>query len=345
MDCFYAAIEVRDKPSLRGKPVAVGGKPGARGVLCTCNYEARKYGIHSAMPSSRAMRLCPHLIILPVNFDKYRTASKALHAIFQNYTDLVEPLSLDEAYLDVSTSPLHSGSATLIAQEIRQKIIESQNITASAGIAPNKMLAKIASDWNKPNGQYVITPARVASFIAELPIKKLYGVGKVTAEKLHAQNINTCADVQAYSLPELIALFGNWGEHLHKMAHGIDEREIITEWERKSLSVENTYPEDFLPDQVPQNILSDIFSELNTRLDKSDKSISHIKNIVVKIKFSDFTSTTAQMPFKTFTPLAFINLFYDRIRNESRPIRLIGFGVYFKVIEDKYATRQLELSF
>ena len=168
MDCFYAAIEIRDNPKLAGKPVAVGGRPNSRGVLCTCNYEARKFGIHSAMPSSHAARLCPDLIILPVNSDKYRTVSRAIHAIFREYTSLIEPISLDEAFLDVSDNHQHGGSATLIAQEIRQKIFTSQRITASAGIAPNKMLAKIASDWNKPNGQFVITKIRKYKYLTRL---------------------------------------------------------------------------------------------------------------------------------------------------------------------------------
>jgi DNA polymerase-4 len=345
MDCFYAAIEVRDNPELRGKPVAVGGKPGTRGVLCTCNYEARKYGIHSAMPSSRAAQLCPELVFLPVNFDKYRKASTAIHSIFKDYTDLIEPLSLDEAYLDVSGSTLHSGSATLIAQEIRQKIYDDQHITASAGIAPNKMLAKIASDWNKPNGQFVITPDKVSSFIYELPVKKLYGVGKVTAEKLAAKGITTCADIQKYSLPEFVALYGNWGNHLHQMAHGIDEREVITEWERKSLSVENTFQQDFTPDKIPPQTLEALYADLASRLDNSDKNVSDVKSLFIKIKFSDFTSTTAQVPLRSFGANAFNELLRTKIKNEDRPIRLLGIGVYFHISEARYDTGQLSFEF
>ena len=345
MDCFYAAIEVRDNPGLRGKPVAVGGKPGTRGVLCTCNYEARKFGIHSAMPSSRAARLCPDLVFLPVNFDKYRKASKAIHEIFSQYTDLIEPLSLDEAYLDVSGSSLHSGSATLIAQEIRQKIFEDQHITASAGIAPNKMLAKIASDWNKPNGQFVVTPDMVFGFISELPVKKLFGVGKVTAEKLAANGINTCADIQKYSLTEFVALYGSWGEHLHKMAHGIDNREVITEWERKSLSVENTFQQDYAPSEIPPQVPDELFTDLASRLEKSDKSISDIKSIFIKVKFSYFTSTTAQAPLSGFDVNAFNALLRTRLKGEERPIRLLGFGAYFNSSKARQSTDQLTFSF
>ncbi len=345
MDCFYAAIEVRDKPELRGRPVAVGGQPNSRGVLCTCNYEARKYGIHSAMPSARAARQCPELIILPVNFDKYRQASRAIHKIFHKYTELVEPLSLDEAYLDVSHSPLYSGSATLIAQQIRRDIFKSQKITASAGIAPNKMLAKIASDWQKPNGQYVITPDKVSEFIVDLPVKKLSGVGKVTAEKLHKHNISTCGDIQKYSLTELMALFGRWGEHLHKMAQGIDDRDVVTEWERKSLSVESTFPQDYLSNDISETILNDLFDELKTRLEKSDKQAADIKTLFIKIKFSDFSSTTSQTPIQQFSISAFKALLHTKIQNEQRPVRLLGFGVYFKNDEIKQIERQLTLGF
>lgn len=345
MDCFYAAIEVRDNPQLRGRPVAVGGEPGTRGVLCTCNYEARKFGIHSAMPSSRAARLCPDLVFMPVNFDKYRAASRAIHEIFKQYTDLIEPLSLDEAYLDVSGSDLHSGSATLIAQEIRQKIFEDQHITASAGIAPNKMLAKIASDWHKPNGQYVITPKMVSGFIAELPVKKLFGVGKVTNEKLASKGINTCADIQKYSLTDFVALYGNWGEHLHKMAHGVDDREVITEWERKSLSVENTFQQDYAPADIPRQVPDALFSDLASRLYKSDKNIADIKSIFIKIKFANFTSTTVQTPLKTFNLDVFNSLFNTKVEGENRPIRLLGFGVYFKVPDALQSTDQLVFNF
>lgn len=329
MDCFYAAIEVRDNPSLKGKPVAVGGKPNSRGVLCTCNYEARKYGVHSAMPSSQAARLCPELIFLPVNFDKYRKSSREIREIFQKYTHLIEPLSLDEAYLDVSNSPLHSGSATLIAQQIRQDIYDSQHITASAGIAQNKMLAKIASDWNKPNGQFVVTPDMVESFMADLPVKKLFGVGKVTAEKLNSHNINTCGDIQKYPLTEFVKLFGHWGGHLHKMAHGIDERPVVTEWNRKSLSVENTFEKDYPADQMPSEVLAQIFEELAHRLEKSDKSLKDIKSVFIKIKYNDFTSTTAQLPCEEFCFSVYRSLFDKKVLGEKRPIRLLGFGVYF----------------
>ncbi len=345
MDCFYAAIEVRDNPELEGKPVAVGGSASGRGVICTCNYEARKFGIHSAMPASQATRLCPELTLLPVSFDKYRQASQAINEIFSNYTHLIEPLSLDEAFLDVSGSLLHSGSATLIAQEIRQKIFQSQKITASAGIAPNKMLAKIASDWNKPNGQYVITPNKISEFMINLPVKKLFGVGKVTGEKLHHFNLKTCGDIQQRSLSELVTLMGRYGNQLHPMAHGIDDRKIITQKKRKSLSVENTFQSNFLSHNVPDAVLYGLFKELKTRLGKSKKKESDIKNIVVKIKFSDFTITSTQSPCLRFSATAFYQLFKIRIRQETKPIRLIGFGINFNDSKQQKRNQQLEFDF
>ncbi len=345
MDCFYAAIEIRDNPDLRGRPVAVGGQVDSRGVLCTCNYEARKLGIRSAMPSSLARRLCPKLVILPVNFDKYRAASRAIRQIFSHYTHLVEPLSLDEAYLDVSHSSLHSGSATLLAREIRQEIFNSQQITASAGIAPNKMLAKIASDWNKPNGQFVITPGQVSDFMQTLPVSKLYGVGKVTAEKLRHHNIKTCADIQKSSPSEMSNLFGQYGYQLYQMAFGIDDRKVVTEKKRKSLSVEITFATDYLPHKVPAATLESIFHELKTRLNKSDKKENDIKTIFIKIKFSDFTSTTAQSPIQQFSLQMFAQLFKLRTLNEKRPIRLIGFGLHFNDTEQQEKRAQLSFDF
>ena len=191
-DCFYAAVEVRDDPRLRGRPVAVGGDPQRRGVIATCNYPAREFGVRSAMASSQALRLCPELVILPPDFDKYRRVSGQIQDIFRTFTNIIEPLSLDEAFLDVTESPLHANSATRIAEAIRRKVRETVNITVSAGVAPNKFLAKVASDWRKPDGLFVITPEQVAGFVAALPVKRISGVGRVTEDKLTALGIKTC---------------------------------------------------------------------------------------------------------------------------------------------------------
>jgi len=346
MDCFYAAIEIRDNPSLNDKPVAVGGASNSRGVLCTCNYEARKYGVHSAMPSSQAVRLCPDLIILPVNFEKYRAASKAIQQILKNYTDLVEPLSLDEAYLDVSESSIHSGSATRIAQAIRNEIFEKENLIASAGISFNKLLAKIASDWNKPNGQYVITPENVNDFMISLPVKKLFGVGKVTAEKLKEKNILNCGDIQQYSQSDMVRLFGNYGKQIYLMAHGIDDRPVSTEHIRKSLSVEETFSTDISPDNMTNTVFDDMFLELNKRLGKlKNLSKNDIQTLSVKIKYADFTATTIQSSNATFSSQSFMQLFKTRVSGEKKNIRLIGLGVSFNTSTKTQQSRQLTFNF
>jgi len=213
MDCFYAGVEMRERPELADKPIAVGGGS-RRGVVTTCNYEARAFGVRSAMPGFMAREKCPHLIFLPVRFDLYRADSARIRKILLEYSPLVEPLSLDEAYLDVSH---HERYAWSLAKEIRQRIRETTGLTASAGIAPNKMLAKIASDWKKPNGQFAVTPDQIESFMAGLPVKKIWGVGPKGAEKLTALGIETCGDLQKLELSELIRQFGRWGEELYHL--------------------------------------------------------------------------------------------------------------------------------
>ncbi len=345
MDCFYAAVEIRDNPSLKGKPVGVGGSSDRRGVLCTCNYEARQYGIHSAMATSRALTLCKDLIVLPVNFPKYRAASKAIQEIFRQYTDKIEPLSLDEAYLDVSECELFSGSATFIAQDIRQKIFASQQLTASAGIASNKMLAKIASDWNKPNGQFSVTPNEVSDFIKTLPVKKLPGVGKVTADKLQNMQIETCGDLQQLSIESLAQRFGKFGLQLYSMCRGIDERELVSHRESKSLSTEETFDIDIMPADVKQEVFTKIFNELEKRFISRPGLRQRIKSIYVKIKFSDFSLTTIQQAATSINIENYIQLFRVRTDKQNKAVRLIGFGVHFHTIEDQAALRQLSFNF
>lgn len=235
MDCFYASVEIRENPALADKPVAVGGRAEQRGVLSTCNYIARQFGLHSAMPTAQALKRCPNLVLLPVNMPLYRAVSQQIHQIFQRYTSIIEPLSLDEAYLDVTDCDKCAGSATWIAQEIRQAIFNELHLTASAGVAPLKFLAKIASDQNKPNGQFVIEPKEVSDFVANLPLKKIPGVGKVTAEKLRQMGLVCCADVQKTERHLLLNLFGKMGQRIWQYSHGIDEREIQPHRERKSV--------------------------------------------------------------------------------------------------------------
>jgi DNA polymerase-4 len=246
-DSFYASIEIRDNPSLAGLPIAVGGSPERRGVVATCNYLAREYGVHSAMASATARRLCPGLIIIRPEMARYRVASQQIHDIFRDYTDIIEPLSLDEAFLDLSACLRHDGNASLIVSEIRARIAKEVNITVSAGIAPNKFLAKVASDWNKPNGQYVIEPPMVDSFVRELPVRKLSGVGKVTASRMEKLGIRTCGDLRDMDREHLDRHFGSFGNRLFELCRGFDNRPVQPTRVRKSVSVENTFATD-LPD-------------------------------------------------------------------------------------------------
>ena len=239
MDCFYAAIEVRDQPSLKGRPVGVGGARDRRGVLTTCNYEAREFGVRSAMPTFMALQRCPNLVILPTRFDVYRQEAAVIRGILGRFTPLVEPLSLDEAYLDVSD---HPGAPSPLAQVIRALIFRKTKLTASAGIGPNKLIAKIASDLRKPNGQYEVKPEGVAAFMKELAVRKLWGIGEVTGQKLEKMNVVTCGDMQRLSRLALQEHFGKFGTELYDLCRGIDERPVEPDRERKSLSNEETFP-------------------------------------------------------------------------------------------------------
>lgn len=341
-DCFFAAVEMRDDPSLRGRPIAVGGSSDHRGVISTCNYEARRFGIHSAMPSHTALRLCPDLILLPHRMDIYKDVSLKMRHIFYEYTDLVEPLSLDEAFLDVSHSNLHRASATLIANEIRQRIKTELGITVSAGIAPNKFLAKVASDWNKPDGQYVIPPSAVLSFVAKLPVKKIYGVGKSMAAKLSELNIHTCEDLQKFSIFELSQRFGAMGARLYKLSRGVDEREVTVGRRRKSLSVENTFSQD-LPDVTHcLHQLPSLSQQLVLRLRRVDDDYQIVK-LFVKIKFSDFTITTIERSATKVTLAELQSLCVEAHARTALPVRLLGVGVRFIDLREDAAFFQLDL--
>lgn len=324
MDCFYAAIEMRERPELRDRPIAVGGS--RRGVLTTCNYEARKYGCRSAMPSFQALRLCPDLVLLPVRFDLYRSESKRIRSIFATFTDLVEPLSLDEAYLDVS----HLRSeATSVAREIRERIREETRLTASAGIAPNKFLAKIASDWRKPDGQFEIRPRDIDAFLRDLPIEKIWGVGKRTAERIHALGAATCGDLQQISILELDRRFGRFGQELYNLCRGIDHRRVNPNRERKSVSNERTFREDLRsPEEALEN-LGPILEELSD--DYTGKHADRkIREGFVKLKFDDFTITTAQQSMKEIEDGVFRELLWEAWgRGGGKGVRLIGAGVRF----------------
>jgi DNA polymerase-4 len=333
-DCFYAAVEMRDDPSLRGRPLAVGGRADQRGVVATCNYEARRFGIHSAMATSQALQRCPDLIVLPPAMDKYRAASKEILAIYRDYTDLVEPLSLDEAYLDVTDSPHFQGSATLIAQDIRARIAQTVGITASAGVAPNKFLAKIASDWNKPDGLFVIRPHEVDAFVATLPVEKLFGVGKVTAAKLKRLGAQNCADLRNWSMADLQHHFGKFGEGLHGLCRGIDKRQVSSSRERKSVSVEETYVVD-LPDlDACQRELPALVEKLVERVRRA-KAERQLHKLFVKIRFADFRRTTVECVGAGIDLALFQKLLETGFRRGNKPVRLLGAGVRLSSEEEE----------
>ncbi|MCO7223499.1 DNA polymerase IV [Pleionea sp. CnH1-48] len=342
MDCFYAAVEVRDNPTYRGQPIAVGGRSDRRGVIATCSYEAREYGVRSAMPSAHARKLCPELVILPPNMKKYKAESEKIRQIMARYTDKIEPLSLDEAYLDTSHSEAFRGSATLIANAIRDDIYRVTKLTASAGVAPSKFLAKIASDWNKPNGIKVITPDDVDDFVFHLPVAKIHGVGKVTAQKIRNLGINTCGELRELSQAELIKKFGRFGDTLYRFARGIDNREVKARSERKSVSVERTYSEDMSTLQECQQELPHLTSRLSVRLGGGD-NIHRIQKLFVKLKFSDFTITTIETSARRLDVNVFYELLEQAFERKQLAVRLMGIGVRLREAPTQF--EQLDIPF
>ena len=325
-DSFYASIEIRDNPSLAGLPIAVGGAPERRGVVATCNYLAREFGIHSAMASATARRLCPDLIIIKPDISRYRAASQQIHEIFQEYTSIIEPLSLDEAFLDLSDSRLHEGKSSLIASEIRNRISDQVGITVSAGIAPNKFLAKIASDWNKPNGQFTIEASMVESFVHDLPVRKIFGVGKVTAARMEKLGIKTCGDLRNLDREQLDKRFGSFGERLYNLCRGIDHRPVQPSRVRKSVSVENTFATD-LPDlHACLAELPGLHDQLINRLSNLNKQYRIAKQ-VVKIKFHDFVATTVETLSDNTDLNKYEKLLEEGFLRGGRPVRLLGIGV------------------
>jgi len=325
MDCFYAAIEVRDRPSLRGKPVAVGGARDRRGVLTTCNYEARKFGVRSAMPTFMALQRCPSLIVLPTRFDVYRREAAAIRGILYRFTSVIEPLSLDEAYLDVSA---HPGVPGALAQAIRGTILQETKLTSSAGIGPNKLIAKIASEMNKPNGQFEVKPEQVLRFMRDLPVRKIWGIGEKTERKLQELGVKTCADLQRFSRPELVDLFGKFGLDLYDLCRGIDERPVEPDRPRKSLSIEETFAIDLTTLEQCEEKLEELFQDLMADLAQKE-STRDITKIFVKLKFNDFTRTTAERAGLSPALLDFRALLDEAFHRTGKPVRLIGAGVRF----------------
>lgn len=333
-DCFYAAVEMRDDPSLACVPLAVGGSAERRGVVATCNYLAREFGIHSAMPMARAVRLCPSLVVAPPDFTKYRAVSQQIRDIFHAFTDRVEPLSLDEAFLDVSDATDFSGSATLIAEQIRRQIKREVGITVSAGVAPNKFLAKIASDWNKPDGLFVITPDEIDAFVEKLSVAKLFGVGKVTEKRLNDLGVSTCGDLRTVALAELMERFGVMGQRLYELCRGEDQRQVRTDRQRKSLSVETTFVTDLADVDACLGPLAELFDKLSGRHGKLDSAQqSEIKRQTrqfLKMRFDDFTVTTIERQLTGGLTLSgYEKLCEEAWQRRRRPVRLLGIGLRF----------------
>ncbi len=328
MDAFYASVEQRDRSELRGKAVIVGW-PGARSVVCAASYEARKFGVHSAMPASRAKRLCPDGIWVNPDFDRYRAVSKQIRGIFERHTPLVEPLSLDEAYLDVTEELTGIPSATEAAETIRREIREETQLTASAGVAPNKFLAKIASDWRKPDGLFVIKPHQVAEFLPPLPVRKIPGVGRATEAVLNEMGIQTVGDLQRFEQEELVGHFGKWGTRLWELARGIDDSPVVPSRKRKSWSSENTFQTDITRDEVAdflRNQAHDLWATL-------DGNSMHGRTVTVKLRTPDFKTATRRVtpeePPKSAEELAQIAvMLLERFEfAEASRFRLAGIGV------------------
>ena len=328
MDAFYASVEQRDDPELRGKPVAVGGS-GPRGVVMAASYEARAYGVRSAMPGFQARRLCPELIFVRTRFDAYHAASRQIRDIFLTYTDLVEPLSLDEAYLDVTAPKRGPLSATLIARAIKQEIKATTGLTASAGVSFNKFLAKVASDLHKPDGLAVIRPEQAAAFIARLPIERFFGIGPKTAQKMKALGIHNGADLSARSEDELVHRFGKVGHHYFRIVRGLDEREVTPDRPYKSIGAEQTFDQDLGDPGLMLERLRPIAEQVAERMTAAD---SFGRTVTLKIKHYDFTVTTRQHTLADWVHsaeelLALAGWLLHHPEPPRRPVRLLGLSV------------------
>jgi len=347
MDAFYASVEQRDFPEYRGKPVVVGGDPNSRSVVSTASYEARKFGIHSAMPTSKAKRLCPHAIFVFPRFSAYKTVSRQINEIFHEFTDLVEPLSLDEAYLDVTENKKGIASATQVAKEIKKRIFEVTELTASAGVAAIKFIAKIASGMNKPNGLTVITPNEAEKFLEELPIGKFYGIGEATEKKMLSLGIRSGKDLKQFTQSELIRHFGKSGSFYYNIVRGDDFREVEPYRTRKSIGAENTFSVDILDKPTLIAELNDIADVLWDRVERSG---AKGKTLTLKIKYDDFESITRSISFKNSidSKEIIIKFGQELLQNSeagNRKIRLLGLSISNLIGKDEEDLNQLKFSF
>lgn len=326
MDCFYAAVHMRDDPSLRGKPVIIGGRPESRGVVAAASYEVRKYGVHSAMPSSRARRLCPEAIFIPPDFRRYSRESEKIFAIYRELTPVVQAVSIDEAYLDVTDCLGEWGTATAVAKEIRRRVREERGLTVSVGVGPNRLIAKIASDFDKPDGLTVVPPGKVQGFLDPLPVRRLHGVGPATERALAEIKVQTVAELRAVPVEDLIERFGKHGRILYEFSRGIDDRPVETHQERKSLGTENTYARD----------LTD-FTEMEAEVDRMAQEVALSLErrglsgctVTLKVRYEDFTTVTRSRTFampvgEAADIAACARDLLRRTEAPSRPVRLIG---------------------
>lgn len=330
MDAFYASVEEREDPSLIGKPVVVGGTAEGRGVVAAANYEARRFGVHSAMASVTANRLCPHAVVIRPRIDFYAQVSRQIRAIFAEYTPLVEPLSLDEAFLDVTGTAQLFGSAIEIARKVKQRIREELRLVASVGVAPNKFLAKIASDIHKPDAFIVVSPDEVRTFLAPLPVGRIWGVGKVTTQAFDRLGVRTVGQLQSLSVSELTDLFGSAGEHYWRLAHGIDDRPVVPDREAKSISHETTFAADINDHNCLQAWLAELVEQVARRLRRHGL---RGRTIEIKVRFADFQTITRSLTLPQ--PSHITHELYEAARglldNKLPPrhlaVRLLGFGV------------------
>ena len=329
MDAFYASVEQRDRPELRGKPLAVGGRPDRRGVVAAASYEARAFGVRSAMSMAKAVRLCPSLLIVPADFQRYKAASTAVFAIFREVTPLVEPLSLDEAYLDVTENAWGEPLATQVARKLKTRIRAEVGLTASAGVAPNKFLAKIASGWRKPDGLTVISPERVEPFLQQLPVDALWGVGPVTARKLRDRGIERLIDVRAFDAQKLRDTVGSLADWLQRLAQGIDERPVVPNREVKSSGSESTYPEDLADLEIIRREIAEMAGHAVDWLERRDLLA---RTVTIKVRYADFTTITrshSSLPTRSRQELCDRALhLLTKTEAGQRTVRLLGVSVH-----------------
>lgn len=326
MDCFYAAVHMRDDPSLRHKPLVIGGNPNGRGVVAAANYEARKYGIHSAMPAAQALRRCPQVVFIRPEFPRYSEESKAIFDIFRDFTKVIQPASLDEAYLDVSECLEPYGSATAIAQAIRSKVWQERNLTVSVGVGPNRLIAKIASDHDKPDGLTIVKPQHVQAFLDPMPVRRLHGVGPATEKALNQLGVTTISDLRALEPRELQRRFGRHGQSLYNFSRGIDERPVRTERERKSLGSERTYAQDIRSLEEMDAQLENLAQRVAAGLKRREITA---RTVTVKVRYPDFTTLTRSRSFDRPTDSAELiaATAFELLRlteAESRSVRLLG---------------------